>query len=118
MQTKDHGWEAKAAAELAKLRRFQADLEQETGNACFVGLSVVGTAQQCLQLGNERAAKRVQSEFRLTERRFWWLKVLSSIRLCTLIVVVKGNVSTIDVAAFINVSRSLSELIADCSWPK
>jgi len=75
MQTKEHGFEAKAASEFARLRKFQADLEEETGNACFVGLSVVGTAQQCVRLGNARAANRVQSEFRLSERRFWWLKV-------------------------------------------
>lgn len=74
MQTKEHSFQAKAAAEFAKLRRFQAELEEETGNACFVGLSVVATAQQCLRLGNHRAAARVQSEFKISDRRFWWLK--------------------------------------------
>ena len=34
-----------------------------------------GTAQQCLRLGNLRAANQVQSEFRIPERRFCWLKV-------------------------------------------
>ena len=72
--------EAKAAAEFARLRKFQAGLEEETGNACFVGLSVVGTAQQCLKLGNLRAANQVQSEFRIPERRFAWLKVKSLAR--------------------------------------
>lgn len=75
MQTKEHVFEANAASELARLRKFQVDLEQETGHACFIGLSVIGTAQQCLKLGNERAAKRVQSEFRVPEKRWWWLKV-------------------------------------------
>ena len=78
MQTKEHGFQAKAAAEFAKLYKFQADLEEETGNACFVGLSAVATAQQCIRLGNHRAAARVQSEFRISDRRFWWLKVCSS----------------------------------------
>lgn len=67
--------EAKAMAEFARLRKFQAGLEDETGNFCFVGLSVVGTAQQCLKLGNLRAANQVQSEFRIPDRRFAWLKV-------------------------------------------
>ena len=77
MQTKEHGFQAKAATEFAKLYKFQADLEEETGNACFVGLSAVATAQQCIRLGNHRAAARVQSEFRISDRRFWWLKVRS-----------------------------------------
>lgn len=67
--------EAKAASEFARLRKFQAGLEEETGNACFVGLSIVGTAQQCIKLGNLRAANQVQSEFRISDRRFCWLKV-------------------------------------------
>ena len=75
LQTKEHGFQAKAAGEFAKLYKFQADLEEETGNACFVGLSAVATAQQCIRLGNHRAAARVQSEFRISDRRFWWLKV-------------------------------------------
>lgn len=76
-QTKEHALEAKAAAEAGKLRKFQAGLEEETGNACFVGLSLVGTTQQCLKLGNLRAANQVQSEFRISERRFCWIKVTS-----------------------------------------
>ena len=47
---------AKAAQEMAALRRLQSELEAETGNACFLGLSAAGTVQQCLRLGNARAA--------------------------------------------------------------
>lgn len=75
LQTKEHAFESRATAEFARLRKFQADLEEETGNACFVGLSVIGTAQQCVKLGNMRAAHQVQSEFRISERRYWWLRV-------------------------------------------
>ncbi len=41
----------------------------------FVGLSVVATVRQALKLGNERAAQRVRSEFRLSDKRFWGIKV-------------------------------------------
>ena len=75
LQTKEHGFQSKAALEQAKLAKFQAHLEEETGNACFVGLTLIATAQQCIRLGNLRAAARVQSEFRISDKRFWWLKV-------------------------------------------
>ena len=45
------------------------------GNACFLGLSVVGTVRQCLRLGNARAANRVRSDMRMSDRRYTWLKV-------------------------------------------
>mmetsp|Transcript_15272 Transcript_15272/g.46155 ORF Transcript_15272/g.46155 Transcript_15272/m.46155 type:complete len:862 (+) Transcript_15272:225-2810(+) len=74
-QSKDHPFQAKATAEFAKLRRLQAELENETGQLAFVGLSVVGTIRQALKLGNERAAQRVRSEFRVTDKRFWGIKI-------------------------------------------
>ena len=40
-QSKDHVFEARATAEFARLRRVQAELEVETGQLAFVGLSVV-----------------------------------------------------------------------------
>ena len=43
----------------------------------FVGLSVVATVRQALKLGNERAAQRVRSEFRLSDKRFWGIKARS-----------------------------------------
>ena len=70
MQGRDGVFHAKAAQEMAALRRLQSELEAETGNACFLGLSVASTVQQCLRLGNARAASRVRNEFRLPERHY------------------------------------------------
>ena len=42
-QTKEHAFQAKATAEYAKLRSVQAELEVDTGNACFLGLSIADT---------------------------------------------------------------------------
>ena len=39
-------FQAKATAEFARLRRCQAELEVETGQLAFVGLSVVGSLRQ------------------------------------------------------------------------
>lgn len=43
MQTKEHIFQSKACAEFAKLRTVQAELEQEAGQACFLGCSVIET---------------------------------------------------------------------------
>lgn len=75
MQTKEHGFQARAAAEWARLRRLQAELEAETGNAAFLGLSLADTLRQCVRLSNHRAAARVRTDFKISDRRFWWLKV-------------------------------------------
>lgn len=75
VQTKEHSFQGKGAAEWAKLRRLQTDLEAETGNACFLGLSLADTLRQCIALGNHRAAGRVRAEFKISDRRFWWIKV-------------------------------------------
>ncbi len=42
-------FQAKATAEFARLRRVQAELEVETGQLAFVGLSVVGTIRQAVR---------------------------------------------------------------------
>ena len=60
------------------LRKLQSDLEAETGNACFLGLSVASTIQQCLRLDNAKAALHVKSSFRVSERHFALLKVRSA----------------------------------------
>ncbi len=73
-QTREHGFQARAAGEWARLRRLQADLEAETGHACFLGLSLAATLRQCIRLGNGRAAARVRADFRVPDRRFWHLK--------------------------------------------
>lgn len=74
-QTREHSFQARAAAEFVKLRHLQAELERETGQACFLGLSVADTLRQCVLLGNQRAATKVRQEFGVTDKRFWWIKV-------------------------------------------
>ena len=43
VQTKEHVFQSKACAEFAKLRTVQAELEQEAGQSCFLGCSVIET---------------------------------------------------------------------------
>ena len=77
-QGKDGAFLSKAAQEMSSLRKLQSDLEAETGNACFLGLSVASTIQQCLRLDNAKAALHVKSSFRVSERHFALLKVRSA----------------------------------------
>ena len=46
VQTKEHTFQSRACAEFAKLRTVQAELEQEAGQACFLGCSVTQTGLQ------------------------------------------------------------------------
>lgn len=75
LQTREHTFQAKAAAEFSKLRSLQAELEAETGQACFLGLSAADTLRQCVRLGNHRAAAKIRQELKITDKRFWWIKV-------------------------------------------
>ena len=43
LQSKEHAFQGRMCSEFARLRRVQADLEQETGHTCFLGRSVVQT---------------------------------------------------------------------------
>nr|CAB3477864.1 unnamed protein product [Digitaria exilis] len=73
-ETKEHVFESKASEEHAKLLRSQHELEVSTKQAIFVGSSVSDTIKTCIVMGNERAALKVKSEFKVPEKRWYWLK--------------------------------------------
>ncbi len=76
-QSKERAFQAKATAEFARLRRLQAELEVDTGQLAFVGLSVIGTIRQvstnysmcdlrfCESMDNMCHVKSVSYRFRL-----------------------------------------------------
>ncbi|XP_010271337.1 PREDICTED: protein VACUOLELESS1 [Nelumbo nucifera] len=76
-ETKEHAFEAKAAEEHAKLLRMQHELEVTTKQAIFVDSSVNDTIRTCIVLGNHRAAMKVRTEFKVSEKRWYWLKVFA-----------------------------------------
>ncbi|VAH62500.1 unnamed protein product [Triticum turgidum subsp. durum] len=73
-ETKEHLFESKSAEEHAKLLRVQHQLEVSTKQAIFVGSSVSDTIKTCIVMGNERAAVKVKSEFKVPDKRWYWLK--------------------------------------------
>lgn len=77
VETKEHTFESKAAEEHAKLLRIQHDLEVATKQAIFVDSSISDTIRTCIVLGNHRAAMKVRTEFKVSEKRWYWLKVFA-----------------------------------------
>ncbi|XP_062009057.1 protein VACUOLELESS1 [Rosa rugosa] len=74
---KDFTFELKAAEEHAKLLRMQHDLEVSTKQAIFVDSSISDTIRTCIVLGNHKAAMKVKTEFKVSEKRWYWLKVFA-----------------------------------------
>lgn len=76
-ETKEHMFESKAAEEHAKLLRMQHELEVSTKQAIFMDSSISDTIRTCIVLGNHRAAVKVKTEFKVSEKRWYWLKVFA-----------------------------------------
>ncbi|XP_058101113.1 protein VACUOLELESS1 [Magnolia sinica] len=76
-ETKEHAFESKAAEEHAKLLRLQHELEVSTKQSIFVDSSISDTIRTCIVLGNHRAAMKVRAEFKVSEKRWYWLKVFA-----------------------------------------
>ncbi|CAI5465581.1 unnamed protein product [Closterium sp. Yama58-4] len=106
-RTRDHGFQAKAVEDSVKLLRFQQQLEaggmqllpptttatatgaregvgigeEEGRRRSVVGASVNETIAACLAVGNHREAQKLKSDFKVPERRFYWLRLQSLARL-------------------------------------
>ncbi|KAH7836103.1 hypothetical protein Vadar_032726 [Vaccinium darrowii] len=76
-ETKEHTFESKAAEEHAKLLRMQHELDVTTKQAIFVDSSISDTIRTCIVLGNHRAAMKVRTEVKFSEKRWHWLKVVA-----------------------------------------
>ncbi|XP_039029185.1 protein VACUOLELESS1-like [Hibiscus syriacus] len=57
--------------------RIQHELEVSTKQAIFVDSSISDTIRTCIVLGNPRAAMKVKNEFKVSEKRWYWLKVFA-----------------------------------------
>ena len=59
----------------ARLLTLQQTLEQELAGRPFVGLSVNETIRQCLVGAASKKADKVRSEFKVPDKRFWFVKM-------------------------------------------
>uniref|UniRef100_A0A182LTD4 Vacuolar protein sorting-associated protein 16 homolog n=1 Tax=Anopheles culicifacies TaxID=139723 RepID=A0A182LTD4_9DIPT len=66
--------EAELADETKKLIRHQK-LLQDKYQKDFFGLPLHAMVRKLLQLGDQRYAEKLKSEFKMSDRRYWWLRV-------------------------------------------
>jgi len=72
---KEHALDAKALDESAKLLHMQEVFEKDLQQERFVGDSVNETIFKLIRMGYSSRANKVKSEFKVPEKRFWWLKL-------------------------------------------
>ncbi|KAJ2721037.1 Vacuolar protein [Coemansia sp. Benny D115] len=58
-----------------KLLQYQHQADQEAPGNSFVGLSLNQTLAQCLALGNYSKASKMRTEYKIPERRYYWIKL-------------------------------------------
>mmetsp|Transcript_16747 Transcript_16747/g.54755 ORF Transcript_16747/g.54755 Transcript_16747/m.54755 type:complete len:834 (-) Transcript_16747:45-2546(-) len=68
---------AKSTDEAAKLLRAQAELERETSRpmGTFINLSLADTILALIQSGNVKAASKLKSEFKVSEKHWCWMQL-------------------------------------------
>ncbi|CAH2085639.1 unnamed protein product [Euphydryas editha] len=62
--------------EARKLCKQQSSL-QETYGESFVGLSLHDTVKKLLKQGEIKLADKLRSEYKMPDRRYWWLRILT-----------------------------------------
>ncbi|KAL5523006.1 VPS16 [Sanghuangporus sanghuang] len=75
-EDKDRAFEAKMMDENVRLLTFQQQLEKEAdGKFSFFGLSVSETIRTCLLNGMAKRAEKVRTDFKVPDKRFWYIKL-------------------------------------------
>ncbi|RUS27513.1 hypothetical protein BC938DRAFT_483137 [Jimgerdemannia flammicorona] len=73
-EDKDYNFEAKAIDESIKLLQLQGQLEKEILHT-FIGLSVSQTIHKCVTVGQLPKATKIKTDFKVPDKRFWWIKL-------------------------------------------
>ncbi|XP_064535512.1 vacuolar protein sorting-associated protein 16 homolog [Drosophila montana] len=70
--------EAKLCEETSRMLKLQKTLfNYHNGAVALNGLSIHDTMLQLLNVGELKEAEKIKSEFKVPDRRFWWLRILS-----------------------------------------
>lgn len=72
--SKEFTFQVRAIDETQRLLKMQ-EVFQKDLNEQFVGLSVNETLYKLIRLGNIKRSQKVQSEFKVTEKTYWWLRL-------------------------------------------
>ncbi|CAN6657105.1 vacuolar protein sorting-associated protein 16 [Trichomonascus vanleenenianus] len=73
-EVKSHSFEAKAVDEHMRLLRLQDRLEKDYEHP-FVGLTLSATIEALLRMAQVPRATKVKEEFKVPDKRFWWLRL-------------------------------------------
>ncbi|KAJ7276065.1 Vps16, C-terminal region-domain-containing protein [Mycena haematopus] len=75
-EDKDRGFESKMMDESARLLTLQQQLEKESnGKIVFFGLSINETIRTLVVNGLAKRADKVKSDFKVPDKRFWYVKM-------------------------------------------
>ncbi|KAF8524325.1 vacuolar protein sorting-associated protein 16 [Hysterangium stoloniferum] len=75
-EDKEHAFEAKMMDESVRLLTFQQQLEKDAPTlGPFVGLSINDTIKNCIVNGMSRKADKIKSDWKVPDKRFWYLKL-------------------------------------------
>ncbi|EGG20026.1 hypothetical protein DFA_07142 [Cavenderia fasciculata] len=66
---------AKLCEDQAKLELLQKELENQHEGKEFLGISLSDTIYQLILLGEHKRVSKIKSEFKVSDRRFWWIKI-------------------------------------------
>ncbi|KAI7522925.1 vacuolar protein sorting-associated protein 16, partial [Hortaea werneckii] len=72
--SKEYAPQVTALEEAQKLLRFQEAFEKDLDDR-FVGLSVNQTMSKLIRAGHAKRAQKVQSEFKVSEKTYWWTRL-------------------------------------------
>nr|CAG8648885.1 189_t:CDS:10 [Entrophospora candida] len=73
-EEKERSFEAKAIDEYIRLLQTQIQLEKDI-NQPFVDLSLSETVHKCIITNNHNKASKLKSDFKIPDKRFWWIKL-------------------------------------------
>lgn len=72
--TKEHAPQVSAMEDAQKLLKLQQTFEKDI-NERLTGMSVDQTLSKLLRLGHNKRAQKVQSEFKINDKTFWWIRL-------------------------------------------
>ncbi|KAJ3045631.1 hypothetical protein HK097_001142, partial [Rhizophlyctis rosea] len=78
-EDKEFVFESKCTEDQIRLLQQQTVLERETAHE-FMNLSVSETIFKLILLGHANRAAKVKSDFKVSDKRFWWLKIRALIQ--------------------------------------
>ncbi|KAK3680041.1 Vacuolar protein sorting-associated protein 16 [Recurvomyces mirabilis] len=77
--SKEYATQVTALEEAQKLLRFQEAFEKDL-NDRFIGLSVNQTMSKLIDKGHMKRAAKVQTEFKVNDKVYWWTKLRALVR--------------------------------------